>query len=86
MSGYDPQLLSVLGIQETAYDFPLPIYTRYQMVQYFDDGLSLYHSQPRSLSDVAMTRLIFQIKDPQKFFRYCFATNIIPLLQRVTLN
>lgn len=66
---YDTETLTKLGITETLYDFPLPIYTRYQMVHYYDDGLLMYHSQPRPLADIALTRLIFQISEPQKFFR-----------------
>ncbi len=69
MSGYYPQLLADLGIQEVIYDFPLPLYTRYQMVQYYDDGAVMYHSQPRPLSEVALARLIYQINNPHKFFR-----------------
>jgi hypothetical protein len=69
MSGYDPQLLASMGIEETLYDFPLPQYVRYQMTPYTDNGLQLYHSQPRPLSKVALARLIFQISDFQKFIR-----------------
>ena len=70
MSGYDPILLSQIGIEETLYDFPLPTYARYQMVQATDDqGIVTFYSQPRPLSDVALIRLIFQIVDLDKFVR-----------------
>jgi hypothetical protein len=72
MSGFDPQLLQAMGIEETAYDFPLPTYVRYQMTRYTEGGLTLYHAQPRPLSEVALIRLMFQIVDLQKFIRYMF--------------
>ncbi len=69
MSGFDPQLLATIGIEETIYDFPLPDYIRYQMTPYVENGLRLYHAQPRPLSEIAMSRLILQITDFQKFVR-----------------
>ncbi len=71
MSGYDPLLLSSIGIEETQFDFPLPIYVRYQMTKvYSDNGIPVYSAQPRPLSEVALIRLIFQIVDLAKFVRY----------------
>lgn len=69
MSGYDPQLLYMMGIEETQFDFPLPIYVRYQMSQYQEGMLTVYHSQPRPLSSLALIRLILQISDMPKFLR-----------------
>ncbi len=69
MSGYDPQLLYSIGIEEVMYDFPLPKYVRYQMTKYQDGSLTLYNSQPRPLSEIALMRLIFQITDVDKFLR-----------------
>jgi len=43
MSGYDPQLLSLMGIEETLYDFPLPLFARYQMTKYQEGILTMYH-------------------------------------------
>jgi len=69
MSGYDPVLLSLMGIEETLYDFPLPQYVTRQMSTYTDQGLTLHHAQPRPLSEVALIRLIYQITDMPKFIR-----------------
>jgi hypothetical protein len=70
MPGYDPLLLKSMGIEETSYDFPLPTYTTKQMVSHTqNNGLTVYHSQPRPLAEVAMIRLIFQIVDYQRFIR-----------------
>jgi len=69
MSGFDPELLQSMGIEETLYDFPLPVYARFQMTRYTEGGLILYHAQPRPLSEVALIRLMFQIVDLQKFIR-----------------
>ncbi len=69
MSGYDPELLYRMGIEETAYDFQMPAYTRFQMTKYREGQLILHHSQPRPLSDVALLRLILQIIDVDKFVR-----------------
>jgi hypothetical protein len=69
MSGFDPLLLSSIGIEESQYDFPLPIYVHYQMTKYNDNGITVYTAQPRPLSEVALMRLIFQIVDLSKFIR-----------------
>lgn len=70
MSGFDPQTLARMGIEETLFDFRLPLYARYQMTRVNDNGLTVYHAQPRPLSEIALIRLIFQIVDHQKFIRY----------------
>jgi len=70
MSGFDPQTLARMGIEETLFDFRLPLYARYQMSRVNDNGLTVYHAQPRPLSEIALIRLIFQIVDHQKFIRY----------------
>ncbi len=69
MSGFDPLLLSSIGIEETQYDFPLPYYVRYQMTKVNDNGITVYTAQPRPLSEVSLMRLIFQIVDLSKFVR-----------------
>ena len=69
MSGFDPTLLHSMGIEEVDQNFPLPIYVTHQMSKFRQNGLTLYHAQPRPLSEVSMMRLIFQIKDYQKFIR-----------------
>ncbi len=69
MSGFDPAILQSMGIEETLYDFPLPLYVRNQMTSYTEGGLQLCHSQPRPLSEIALARLIFQITDLPKFLR-----------------
>ncbi len=76
MSGYDPQLLASMGIEETQFDFPLPTYCRYQMTRYYDGGLTMYHAQPRPLSEVAIIRLIFMISDLPKFLR-CYINKVL---------
>ncbi len=73
MSGFDPLMLSSIGIEETLYDFPLPIYVHSQMTKYNDNGMSVYTAQPRPLSEVALIRLIFQIVDLPKFIRYLYS-------------
>jgi hypothetical protein len=70
MSGFDPEMLCLMGIEEVAYDFPIPLYTRYQMTPYQGSGLTLHHAQPRPLSETITTRLMYQIVDLQKFLRY----------------
>jgi hypothetical protein len=69
MSGFDPQLLAMAGIEETLYDFPLPLCTKMQMTPYVDNGLQMYHAQARPFSEIALSRLIFQIVDTRKFYR-----------------
>ncbi len=76
MSGYDPVLLSLMGIEETLYDFPLPLYITRMMSTYTDNGLTLHHAQPRPLSEIALIRLVYQITDLPKFIRYVFYSNV----------
>jgi hypothetical protein len=72
MSGFDPQLLYSMGIEETQFDFSLPDYLRFQMSRYVDGGMTLFHSQPRSLSEIALIRLILQITNLSKFIWLVF--------------
>ncbi len=65
----DSGLLGRMGIEDTDFEFELPVYIRNQMTNYSQGGLSLYHSQPRPMSDVFLLRLVFLIKDFQKFLR-----------------
>jgi len=55
MSGFDPQTLARMGIEETLYDFCLPVYARYQMTRINDNGLTVYHAQPRLIVKVNET-------------------------------